>query len=92
MGEALGGAGHVGAGLGGRQRRFGRAEREIAAHAGGEVEHHVDAESADVLDDLGVEIGVARGLAGGGVADVDMGDGGAGLGGFDGGLRRSPSG
>ena len=60
MVEALGGAGHVGAGGVGRQRRLVAAEHEIAAHAGGEVDHDVDAGGADAVDDLAVELGVAR--------------------------------
>ena len=43
-----------------RQRRLGAAEYEVAAHAGGEVEHHVDARGADAVDDLAC---TARGRA-----------------------------
>ena len=41
MGDAFGGPHHVGA-AGERQRRFAAAEHHVAAHAGGEVQHHVD--------------------------------------------------
>ena len=83
MREPLGGARHVGAGRDRRERRLGRAEHEVAAHAGGQVQHDVDAGGADALDHLAIELRIARALAGLGVAHMDVGDGGAGLGRFD---------
>ena len=90
--QALGGAGHVGAGVVRRQRLLGAAEHEVAAHAGGEVEHDVDLGVADALDDLAVELGAPRALAGLGVAHVDVHDGGAGRGRLDRRRRRSARG
>ncbi len=86
MGKPLGRAGHVGAGRVGRQRLLDRAEHEIAAHPGGQVEHDIGARGAHPVDHLGVELGVARALAGARIADMDMGDRGAGLGRLDGGI------
>jgi len=57
--ESLGGARHVGADLVERQGLLVPAEHEVAAHAGREVDHHVDVGGADAVDDLGVELGVA---------------------------------
>ena len=72
----------VPAGSGGEGRIL-AAEHEVAAHAGGQVEHDVDVGGADPLDDLAVERRVAAALAGLGVADVDVDDRGAGPGGLD---------
>ena len=66
-----------------RERRVGAAEHEVAAHAGGQVEHDVDVGRAHALDDLAVQRRIARALAGLRVADVDVGDGGAGARGLD---------
>ena len=91
MGESLGGAGQVGAGARGHGV-FAVAEDQVAAHSGGEVEDDVGSGVADAADGFAIEFGVAGGLAGLGVADVNVGDGGAGFGGGDGGfgnLRRS---
>ena len=85
MREPLAGAGHVGAGGIDGERRLGRAEHEVAAHAGREVQHDVDARGADALDHLAIELRIAGALAGLGVAHMDVGDGGAGLA-----RRRSP--
>ena len=46
-----------------RQRRLVAAEHQVAAHAGGEVDHHVDTGGADALDDLRVQVRVAGALA-----------------------------
>jgi hypothetical protein len=81
--EPLGGTGHVGADGGNGQRLLDRAEREVAAHAGGEVDHDVDIAGPDTLDDLGVQARVARRLTRERVAHVDVGDRGAGAGGGD---------
>src|SRR5882724_1718436 len=59
---------------------------EVATHAGGEIDHHVGAAAADALDDFAVEGGIAAALAGLGIAHVDVGDRGAGLGRLDGGI------
>ena len=89
MVESLGGAGHVGAVGVDRQHLLVAAQYQVAAHAGGEVEHDVDARGADALDRLGVELGGAGALAGLRVADVDVHDRGPGLGGIDRRRRRS---
>ena len=62
---------------------LGAAEHEVAAHPGGQVDHDVDVGRADPLDHLAVQLGVARALAGLGVAHVDVDDRRAGLGGLD---------
>ena len=64
-------------------RRVVRIEDEVAAHAGGEVDDDVDARTADQLHRLAIVLELAPGLAGGGVADMKMGDGGARLGRLD---------
>ena len=43
-----------------RQRLLGAAEHQVAAHAGGQVQHHVDVGAAHPLDHLAVERHVAR--------------------------------
>jgi hypothetical protein len=68
------------------ERLFARSDVEIAAHAGGQVDDHVSAGGADAVDHLGIELHVARALAGLRIAHVHVADGGAGLGGFDGGI------
>ena len=75
MGEPLAGAGHVGAGAIDGERRLGRAEHEVAAHAGREVQDDVDARATDALHHLAIERRIARALARLGVAHVDMRDG-----------------
>ena len=72
MGNALGAVGEIGARPGGA--RVGGIEDEIAAHAGGEVDDDIDARIADMRDRLAVERRVARGLAGLGVAHMEMDD------------------
>ena len=62
---------------------FGRAEHHVAAHAGGQVQHHVDIGVADALGHLAVEDDVAARLAGFGVAHMAMDDRGTGLCGVD---------
>ena len=60
-----------------RPRRVGgpaHADHQVAAHAGGEVDQHVDVALADPLDDLAVERDVAARRAGLGVADVAVHD------------------
>ena len=86
MGETLGRADHVGAGGVERQGGLARAEDDVSAHAGGEVQDHVGAGVADALHHLAVERQGARRAAGLGIADVDMGDGGAGVRSLDAGL------
>jgi hypothetical protein len=83
MGDPVGRADHVGAGAG-RQGGLGAAQHQVAAHAGGQVQHHVDLRRADALGDLAVECHVAGGLAGLGVAHVAVHDRRAGLGRVDG--------
>ena len=81
MGQALDRADHIGrrAGLG----RLVVAHFEIAAHAGGEIDHHVGVAAADALDHFAVELDIAAALAGLGIAHMAMGDGGARLGRLD---------
>ncbi len=54
-----------------------RAEHHVAAHTGGELEHHVDIRIADALGHLTVERDVAARLARLGVAHMAMHDRGA---------------
>ena len=72
-----------------RQRGLLAAEHEIAAHARCQVEHHVDVGRAHALDDLAVQLGVARAAAGRRIAHVDVRDRGAGACRLDRGRRRS---
>jgi hypothetical protein len=81
--QAFGCARHISAVERRRHWLFHAAEREIAAHACGKVQHHIDAGRLDVLDNLGVERDVARTLASFRVADVNMSDRSAGIGGGD---------
>ena len=90
VGEPLLGARHVGPGGVGRKRRVAAAEHEIAAHAGGEVEHDVDVRRAHALDHLAVERDVAAALAGLGIAHVDVRDGRPGARRLESRRRRSP--
>ena len=90
MGQALGRAHHVGAGRIERQRGLARPEHHVAAHAGREIDDDVDPGIADAVDHLAIKRHGPRGLAGLGIAHMDMGDGGAGPGGFDRGLRDLP--
>ena len=53
-------------------------EVQVAAHARGRVDHHVDAAVAQPLDDLAVERHLARAVAGARIPHVDVHDGGAG--------------
>jgi len=80
--EPLIGARHVGLRGVERQRLLRAAQHEVAAHASGEIEHDVDAGFAHTLDDLATERRIARGGAGPRVADLDVRDRGAGLGGL----------
>ncbi len=80
--QTLGRTGHVG-GRVERQRRFDSAEHEIAAHAGGEVDHDVGARRADALDDLPVQRRIAAALARLRVPDVNVRDRSPGLGRLD---------
>ena len=50
------------------------AQHEVAAHARGQVEHHVDVGGAHALDHLAVQPRVARPLAGRGIAYVNVRD------------------
>ena len=49
MGKALGGTGHVGANRIGRQGCFHPAQNQIAAHAGCQIQHHINVSIADAL-------------------------------------------
>ena len=58
----------------GRRAGLGRlvvAHLEVAAHAGGEVDHHVGVAAADAVDDFAVELHIAAALAGLGVAHME---------------------
>ena len=71
-------AGHVGSRRVERERGLDAAEHEVAAHAGGQVEHDVDARRADALHHLAVEArGRAAALPVSRVAHVDVRDRGA---------------
>ena len=82
--DPLGGADHVGAGLGKRQRRVGRAEHQVAAHPRRQVQHHVHIRGTDALGHLAVEGHIARRRAALGVAHMAMDHRRAGLRGVDG--------
>ena len=75
MRNALRGAGHVRA----RPARSGvrGIEDKVAAHAGGQVDDDVGVRRADRADRLAIERGIARGLAGRGIAHMQMHDRGA---------------
>ena len=80
--------GPTGAELGGR---LARADLQVAAHAGGEVDDDLGVRLADALDHLAIEGHVATRLAGGRIAHMGVHHGGAGAGCFQGGggdLRR----
>jgi hypothetical protein len=68
------------------------AEHQVAAHAGGEVEHDIDIGRADALGDLAEQVAPARGGPGLGIAHMAMDDGGPGFGGIDGGGGDIPRG
>ena len=84
VGQALQRADHVGAGT--ADGRVLVQGIPVAAHAGGQVDHHVGLAVADPLDHLAVERDVARRRPGLRVAHVAVGDGGTGLGGLDRGI------
>ena len=90
MGDALGGARHVGS----RPAAIGMrgVEEEIPAHARGKIDDDVDARLPDVADGFAVERRVARGLAGVGIAHVQMDDRRAGARRFQRRIRRSRAG
>ena len=69
--------------VGTRRRRVGGAlgpDKEISAHAGGQVDDDIDPAGTDALDDLLIERHVARTLAGLGITDMAVHDGRTGLG------------
>ena len=72
--EPLAGSDHVRSGSVERERRVLAAQHEVAAHARGQVEHHVDVGGTHALDHLAVQLGVTRPLAGRGIAYVDVRD------------------
>ncbi|MCY1547832.1 hypothetical protein D9M68_839120 [compost metagenome] len=82
--EALQRADQVGAGAE-FQGLLATAYLQVAAHTGGEVDDDVGVALADALHQLAVQRHVAARLAGLRVAHMAVGDGGAGLGGLDGG-------
>lgn len=65
------------------QRVLARADFQIAAHARGQVQYHVDPGGADAVDDLAVQIDVAAAMTGFRVAYMAVDHGGAGPGRFD---------
>ncbi len=87
MGEPLRRARHVGLGGIRRQWRFGGAQNQIAANACGQVQHDIDTGCPDVIHHLAEQFQLARRFARLGVANMDMRDGGARLGTFDGRVR-----
>src|SRR5207237_3132532 len=66
------------------------ADDKVAAHAGAEVDDDVDIAAPDPLDHLAVPVGMPAALAGLRIADVDVGDGGAGPGRLDDGVGDLP--
>ena len=74
VGEPLLGAREVGARPRERQRPVRGAERKVAPHAGGQVQHHVYSGVAYPLDHLAVERRIARRLPGPWVAHVHVDD------------------
>jgi hypothetical protein len=78
VGQPLRGARHVGRVRVQGQWRVLATEHQVATHARGQVQHHVHVRRTDALHDLAVERHVARALAGGWVAHVDVSDGGPG--------------
>ena len=85
MGQALQRADQVGA-RAELQRRFTRADFQVAAHAGSEVDDDVHVGFTDAFHDFAVQRHIAAEAAGLRVADVAVDHGGAGLGGLDGGF------
>ena len=79
--DALVGANQVAAG----QRRVGtvRTDEEIATHAGGEVDDHIDVGLADATDNVAIEIDATRRNARLGLAHVAVDDRRTGLGSVD---------
>ena len=75
-----------------RQRPIRGAEREVAAHAGGQVQHDVDPGVAHPLHHLAVERRIARRLPGLRIAHVHVDDRGAGPGRIDAGAGESAPG
>jgi len=61
------------------------ADDDVAAHAAGEIHDDIDFAFADALDDFAVVLGLHAERARFRFAHVDVNDGGAGLGGGDGG-------
>jgi hypothetical protein len=84
VGHSLGGAGHIDTLVLQRQRCLGGAEYQIAAHAGGQVDHHVGVGGTDAIDDRAVILRIARRGAGVRIAHVAMHHGGASTGGVEG--------
>ena len=82
VGQALDRSHHVGSRT--RHGRIVRARHPVAAHAGGEVDHHVGVTCPHPLHDVTEQRRVPAPLAGLGVADVDVDDCRAGPGGLDG--------
>ena len=83
MGDTLGRPRHVGAFIVDGQGRFNIAEDDVPAHAGGQVQNHVDVSGADPVRHLPVEIPPARRGARLRIADMAMDDGRPGLGRVD---------
>ena len=67
-----------------RQRAFDIAENQVAAHAGGQVQDHIDIGRADAVGDFLVETLRRARRAGFGIAHMAMDDRRSGLGGIDG--------
>ena len=55
-----------------RQQLLVATQHQVAAHAGREVDHHVDVGVADALDHLGVQLGGRGAHARLGIAHVDV--------------------
>ena len=81
MDQALVRTDHVGARP--ADARVAVARHPVAAHAGGQVDHHVRIAVAHPLDRLAEQLGIAAALAGLRVAHVQMGDRRARPGGLD---------
>jgi hypothetical protein len=72
--HAVGGAAHIGGFFVQRQRVFRRTEHHVAAHAGSQVQHHIDVCRADALGYFAIKVHVAARLAGLGVAHMAVDD------------------
>src|SRR5207249_2088073 len=71
-----------------RLQRIRVADNVVATHAGAEIDDYVDAAATDSLDHLAIPVRMTAALASLGIAYVNVGHGGAGVGRFDDRLRN----